>query len=318
MQELTSFVNKKILLLTPARLGDTLFCTPSIHLIKQHCPTAQIDALALSTLSAEVLAHNPALDHVHIAVSEHKTRLLAKNYDLLIGLHANKEIQAHLKAAKKPFIAMPKPNSASHQAKQTRHFIGTLLNQSLESEQKYFLYPQKNHFDKIAQLLQTSSKKILIGCHLGCHSLTKKSWQWWKLPQHQKVWPLPNFIHLAKLITLKFPQVAFVLTGANAEMRLAKKFIAAIPTTINLIGKTNVLDLAALMSSLKLFLTCDTGALHVACAMETNLIALFGPTILEQTGPYPKQDQYTIIKEPRITNIAVETVYTALLNKLQN
>lgn len=317
MQELTSFVNKKILILTPARLGDTLFCTPSIHLLKKHCPTAQIDALALSHLSAEVLTHNPAIQKIYIAQSEDQTYALAKNYDFAVGLHANNETQAHLRATKKPFIAMPKPTPDSHQAKQTTDFIKNLLNCSFENELGYFLYPQKEHFDKIESLLNKKAEQILIGCHLGCHSLTKKNWKWWKLPVHQKVWPLQNFIQLAELITLKFPQVSFVLTGADAEMRLAKKFLAAIPRTINLIGKTSVLDLAALMRSLKLFLTCDTGALHVACATGTNLIALFGPTILEQTGPYPKQNNHIVIKASKITDIQIETVYNALLEKLK-
>jgi len=60
------------------------------------------------------------------------------------------------------------------------------------------------------------------------------------------------------------PRIRFVLTGSTNERFLARQFTDAAPgEVINLVGRTSLLELAALMSSLSAFVTQDNGALHV-------------------------------------------------------
>lgn len=313
MQESLSFVNKKILLLTPARLGDTLFCTPGVKLLKQYFPASQFDLLAMSDLSAEIFHHNPAVQNIYLAENEQATSVLAQKYDLAMGLHCNKQIQSHLAAMTIPTLQVQKPEPNFHQSWQATQFVKALLPTYQEPDSLgYCLYPQPVHLQTIARMLN-DEQNPMIAVHLGCHSLTKKSWQWWRAPQHEKVWALHNFIQLAKNLKKDFPTIRFVLTGSAEEQKLAKKFVKAVPGTINLIGKTSVLELAALLQKVKLVLTCDTGVLHVAAAMQTNLIALFGPTNPIQTGPYPLQKNYKIVREKTMNDIKIASVYAAIV-----
>ena len=55
---------------------------------------------------------------------------------------------------------------------------------------------------------------------------------------------------------------------------------------INLIGKTTVWQLGALIERCNLYLTCDSGPMHIAAAVGTPTIALFGPTNPTRHQPF--------------------------------
>jgi ADP-heptose:LPS heptosyltransferase len=54
---------------------------------------------------------------------------------------------------------------------------------------------------------------------------------------------------------------------------------------VNVAGKTSLGGLAALISTLDLFISNDTGPAHVACAVDTPSITLFGPADYERWAP---------------------------------
>jgi heptosyltransferase I len=57
-------------------------------------------------------------------------------------------------------------------------------------------------------------------------------------------------------------------------------------SAINLAGATAVGLLPALLSKASLLITNDSGPMHVAAAVSTPVVALFGPTSVARTGPY--------------------------------
>ena len=66
--------------------------------------------------------------------------------------------------------------------------------------------------------------------------------------------------------------------------------------TINLIGKTDILQLGALLEMCDVCLTCDSGPMHIAAAVGTPTVALFGPTAPNRHRPYGEED--TVIEKP--------------------
>ena len=58
------------------------------------------------------------------------------------------------------------------------------------------------------------------------------------------------------------------------------------PYVIPLMGKTSLLELAALEKAASVHVSSDTGPLHIANAMKTPIVALFGPTMPQRSGPY--------------------------------
>ena len=77
-----------------------------------------------------------------------------------------------------------------------------------------------------------------------------------------------------------------IVSGAKKDLSLFKKINSlALDKAINLTGETNLKQLIALMKNADLVISGDTGPLHIANSVGTEIIALFGPTRPEITGP---------------------------------
>jgi ADP-heptose:LPS heptosyltransferase len=77
------------------------------------------------------------------------------------------------------------------------------------------------------------------------------------------------------------------ITGSAADQRLAKAILAQMrEPAISLAGRTTLPELAAVLRRARFMVTTDTGAMHLAAALETPVAALFGPTAPWRTGPF--------------------------------
>ena len=110
-----------------------------------------------------------------------------------------------------------------------------------------------------------------------------------------KRWDMANFAEVIYHIEHLIPEARVVLTGSSAEQTLAEDLPASL-SAINLIGKTSILQLGALLERCEVCLTCDSGPMHIAAAVGTPTIALFGPTDPARHKPYGTG--HTIIENP--------------------
>lgn len=99
-----------------------------------------------------------------------------------------------------------------------------------------------------------------------------------------KLWNNAKFAHLADLINSEL-QMKVIFTGSEKS---PIENITSLMTTekINLGGKTTLLDLAYIYKRAQALITTDSGPMHLAAALETPVVALFGPTDPARTGPY--------------------------------
>jgi ADP-heptose:LPS heptosyltransferase len=313
-------LGKNILLLVSERIGDAIFCTPALALLKQQRPASLLAILAPSAAAASVFEHNPAINHIYSAPDATSLKKLAQHYDCVIDLHNNKITRRYSTLLKLPTYRSPRIRAHQHQSLVATEFIAGLLNCTLPAPAPYLLYPQPEHFIRIQKLLDAAAVNqqtdILIGCHMGCSQITRKGWKFWKKTAQHKSWPVENFITLAERLKQNNPRIRFVLTGSASESHLCRQFTTQVKHAIDLSGKTSVLELSALMHSLNLFLTGDTGPLHIACATNKPIAALFGPTSPIETGPYPLKPYHQIIQGSPIEVITVDAVYEAINNLL--
>jgi len=78
-----------------------------------------------------------------------------------------------------------------------------------------------------------------------------------------------------------------VFTGAAAERDYIAEILSRMPApAFNLAGRTNLRELACLFAGAALVISMDSGPLHLACAVGTPVVALFGPTAPWRTGPF--------------------------------
>lgn len=103
-----------------------------------------------------------------------------------------------------------------------------------------------------------------------------------------KEWPINYFIELSKILIEKGKVI--VLVGGTAELEKGLAIEKALPRdkVINLVGKTNLKELAALMGCIGLCVGGDTGPVHIAAAMGCKIVALFGASSGHRAGPYGK------------------------------
>lgn len=102
-----------------------------------------------------------------------------------------------------------------------------------------------------------------------------------------KNWPKDNFAVLASLIAKELPNAAIAIVGGKADFEVGEYIKAAAPEIVtNYCGKTSISESMALLGSCDLLVANDTGPVHMAAAMGTRCLVLFGPTRALWTGPY--------------------------------
>ncbi len=100
-----------------------------------------------------------------------------------------------------------------------------------------------------------------------------------------KQWPADYFI-AAGLRLQKELSAGILVLGSAAERELCEKVATGIgASAMNLAGQTSLSDLASILSLCRLAITNDSGGMHLATAMNVPVVAVFGVTDPETTGP---------------------------------
>lgn len=107
-----------------------------------------------------------------------------------------------------------------------------------------------------------------------------------------KMWQEENFHQLSDM--LKAHGITVLWTGSKTEH--LKKSV-----DFDLTGKLTINQLYYLMKKSRFVVTCDSGAMHLATASGTDIVAIFGPTSPLKTGPYNVKNKTVIIRRDDLT-----------------
>jgi len=114
-----------------------------------------------------------------------------------------------------------------------------------------------------------------------------------------KQWPAERFVEAGERLAAEL-RARVVVFGTAAERALGQRVAAALrrhgTRVINLVGETTLEDFAALASVCRVFLSNDSGAMHLASALGVPTVAVFGPTEWFATGP--AGPRAIVIREP--------------------
>jgi ADP-heptose:LPS heptosyltransferase len=134
----------------------------------------------------------------------------------------------------------------------------------------------------VCQLPSTSGPRI--GLHTGARPPARR-------------WPAAHFASLADELVRRY-NAQILLTGAPNESETISKVIACMRTQpVNLAGKTSLGGLAALIRQLDLFISNDTGPAHLAYALDTPSITIFGPADYRRWAPL-QPFRHLIVRHP--------------------
>lgn len=113
-----------------------------------------------------------------------------------------------------------------------------------------------------------------------------------------KQWSPACFAELGDRLAREF-RATLVVTGASSDSPLADAILDAATEKsnyLNLCGRTNLNQLGALFSKVDLFIGGDTGPMHMAQAVGTRVVAIFGPTNPDILGPTDARDRIATLR----------------------
>lgn len=106
-----------------------------------------------------------------------------------------------------------------------------------------------------------------------------------------KCWPKERFRSLALELLHAAPNAFLVFFGDSSTSSLVKEIVRDLPSQVmDLAGVTSLRELVSIIQDCDVLITNDSGPMHIGAALQIPLVALFGSTDEELTGPYGQED----------------------------
>ena len=276
-------------------IGDMVLLTPALRALKQAYPESHLELL-LRPRVVDLMETHPYVD---ACIVDDKTtgryrsivrsvfQIRDRSFEVAVVLHPTSFRNALL-----PFLARVPIRVGTGISGR-----GMLLTRSFKDDttvhevRRYLRVLQLLDVDAVSDVLEfwhtdtdrqfveslldregVSPQDRLIAVNLGTT---------WKTKQ----WDVANFAEVIRQIGYLAPETRIVLTGSPTEESFTEGVSASLPI-INLVGKTSILQLGALLERCEVCLTCDSGPMHIAAAVGTPTVALFGPTDPVRHRPY--------------------------------
>jgi heptosyltransferase-3 len=280
--------------------GDVLLASPVLAVLKARAPRMEVDALVYDE-TAPMLEGHPALAQLHtvgrkwrelgrfeqLAKERSLLRTLrGRRYDLLVHLtdHARGAWLSRLLGVRwsvAPVVAergnwWRKSFSHHYPEIANRHRVEVNLDALRRIGVQPALNERKVHFVPGREAEQRVAALGLPPAFIHLHPASR-----WTF----KCWPAERNAQL--LDRLAAEGHAVVITAAPDETAFVAEILErATSKPINLAGQLTLKELGALTAQARLFIGVDSMPMHLACAMGTPTVALFGPSREDEWGPW--------------------------------
>ncbi|MDH2915811.1 MAG: glycosyltransferase family 9 protein [Gallionella sp.] len=311
---------QRILVVATLRIGDVLLTTPLIRSLRRAWPQASIAALVFAGTEG-ILQNNPDIDDI-ITVSRRQTFFeslhllwrLWRSYDLSISTMTNDRATLYARIGGKHAVGAIDAG-AKHQWKRR------LLSQYSETE-IVNTHTVLNYL-RLADLLGIPRcQEVVVGWQAANVASVHAAIPFdleaqpyvvlHAYPMYvYKAWRQEAWIELAGWLQRQGMRI--VLTGGNdeAEKASVKALQQLMPAgTVNVAGKLGFSEVAYLLSKARAFVGPDTVVTHLAAAVGTPTVALFGPSNPVKWGPWPNaycknEDPYRMVGTQRVHNVVL-------------
>jgi len=281
-------------------LGDVLLSTAAIRAIKKANPETHVACMVVERCF-EILEGNPYLDEI-IIFDEKKSHkglikkirfiqeLKRKQFDIAFLFHrsftrtlitflAGIPQRVGYRTAKRAFLLTKKVEPAKNEIHRLDYYLNIARSVGIKDDGRlYDLF--------ISQSDQGFARSILESEGIKKEDFTvviNPGGNW-----EPKRWSKENFAKLSDRLIQELG-AKIVICGAHKDIDLAKDIARKMQENpVILAGKTTLKQLGAVMKESDLVISADSGPMHIAAAVGANLIALFGPTSPEVTGPIGK------------------------------
>jgi len=317
--------SKKIAIYRFGSFGDSIVAFPAIKTIREFYPNAIIDIynkpesdnlIKMKDLLDENMYDNLITLKANISIKEFYNLIKDKNYDLWFELSATgitfkqafqKLIFLKISGIKfvngieitpHKFLAKYYKNNYNFISERER-LLNNLKKLNLNIEKNRLSFPLKNfdnNFNKVNQILQDKNidrNRLIV-------MITKSK-------RESTTWQIEKWINLSKELIKKGYFLAFI--GAPSDNEFIQKIIKELDDkySYSFAGEFSVLDSTALLKLSKLAVSVDTGPMHLAYAVGTNVISLFSARDYVNRWYPPKELGIVFRKDVKCSPCFLET-----------
>ena len=337
----------KILIVKLGAVGDVVHTLPALHSLRKNFPHAFI-AWAVERKSMDVITGNPDLDEV-IIFERKELQKIFKADGVIAAYRFFEEFAGKLKEYKFDLVidfqTLFKSGiiTLSSGAKKRigfdkwRELNRLFTNQRVKAVSRHTV-------DKYLELVDAAGGKVdstpvKIACSsedasyvdgfLNEKALADKPWvainpgaSW-----TSKLWPVKKFAALCDI--LEDSGIPVVVIWGPGEEPLVDGIVEAASSKPHVAPSTSIKQLACLLERSSLYVGGDTGPMHMAVAMGTTVVGIFGPSDPDRNGPYGEghiilQADIDCIKCWKkscssmdcMNNVSVEDVADAVISKI--
>jgi heptosyltransferase-2/heptosyltransferase-3 len=310
----------RVLFIRPDHLGDMLLATPAMRALKNARPYTEIHVLA-GTWSADILANIPEIDQVltidfpGFKRTQQKKNYLQPYFQLIKTARQLRQIGyghaiimrpdhwwgamlTHIAGIPErigyavdnvtPFLTQAIPHTYEHAVHQNLRLVENWTGTVASSEIVYTLDVFEQEIQQVNDILQQygiQADSPIFCIHPGAGTWVKR-------------WQNEYWSHVADTLTDQL-DAHVIFTGSDTERALISNIQNRMQHKSNsTAGDLNIQQLAALYKRSQVVLGPDSGPLHLAAAVGTPTVALFGPADPIEFAPWGAKDQHIVLTAP--------------------
>ena len=305
---------KNVLIVKLSAIGDVIHALPVSYAIKETFPEAKV-TWVVEPPAYDLVAMNPCVDRIiTFHKKEFKTfggflhnfrpfrRLLKQDaYDAVLDLQGLFKSAAIARMAKAP-IKLGTCNMRELSGRVSKPVIGPhagghIVERYLDVARELGCRVEKVVFPvEVPEREQESACRIMseVGARMENPYIVFAVGANWP----NKRWPTRYFAELAEWLYEKQAIPVIVGGGALDAQRAAEIEMQMEVPPVNLVGRTNLMQLAHILQNARLVLGGDTGPVHLAAGLGTRTIMLMGPTDANRNGPYGQTENAIEVERP--------------------
>ncbi len=281
-----------ILIIKPGAIGDLLQMEPVIRELTRQYPHARITMLVGSRVTAELFRHHPHVaetilfdrkgEHRSVAgLSRLWRRIRGGGYDLVLNFQRSNVKNWILVSAAFPCRVLIYHKSRKTVIHAVADHLKTLAPLGISSDDlglEFFTSPQAElSAERLFRENDLTHKKVVALNPGASHPVNR--------------WDPRQFAQLADRLAEE-SGINVMVIGGKEDLPLAEKIAAFSRSRLLLLtGKTTLSELGSILKRCDLLVSGDTGPMHLASAVGTRVVALFGAADPVRTGPVGEGDR---------------------------
>jgi len=304
---------QRILLLRLERIGDLVMTLPAIAAVRALAPSAQID-LVVGSWNAQLATAIPSVDEVETLDAQwlardgggrgltqllkHAAGWRRKHYDLAINFEPDVRSNLLIAAVGAEWASGYRSGGGgplldealdydptAHTTDNAKRLVETVFGAAAPAQTTSLIEIPDAYRQRVRALLGSATRP-LVGMHVSGGRPVKQ-------------WDPARFGEVARRLVAG-RGATILLTGSAADRPLVEQVTRVLPAggAIDATGEADLLTLAALLDEAELLITGDTGPMHIAAAVGTPIVAVFGASDPRRYAPRGPLDRVVRVDLP--------------------